>query len=168
MKNIRNITIGLCVALLATTYSFAQSMGGFEDKSPFLVGQGDAKRAYGVVIPDKVTVELPDGTVLHAGDIVMVPGENITVTDVNDEYTEQEPDAFNRFEKKEGYTAKPEGKGVVAVAIHITTPGVIVRHEDGREAKTGDTIKLIIDHEALKQTAEQAEPPTVMSGFANK
>ena len=64
--------------------------------------------------------------------------------------------------------APTEGQGVVAVAIEITTPGVVVSHTDGRTKITGDTVVFLVEHQIIMQTPEQEAPQDMMKGFQSK
>jgi hypothetical protein len=166
MNKFSKLIVGSSLALFVGTSAFAQ----FDNKLTLGVGQGQDLRAYAITIPPQVTVKLPDGTVLGPGEKVMVPGKNITVVDVEDEthttYEPAEQDVM-AFNKEVTYTEKPEGLGVVAVRIKITTPGIVVSHADGRTATTGDTVQFLILHGSIQQTPELDAPPE-MGGFENK
>jgi hypothetical protein len=166
MKKINKLILGSSLALLIGSTAFAQ----FDNKLTLGVGQGEELRAYAITLPPQVTVKMPDGSVIGPGEKIMVPGKNITVVEVEDEThaayenTDQEVTAFN---KEVTYTEKPEGLGVVALLIEITKPGVVVSHEDGRTATTGDTIQFLMLHGSIQQTPELEAPPE-MTGFENK
>jgi hypothetical protein len=166
MKKINKLIVGSSLALFIGSSAFAQ----FDDKLTLGVGQGQDLRAYAITLPPQVTVTMPDGSVIGPGEKVMVPGKNITVVEVEDEThstyqsDKQEVMAFNN---EVTYTEKPEGLGVVAVLIDITKPGVVVSHEDGRTATTGDTIQFLVLHGSIQQTPELDAPPE-MTGFGNK
>jgi hypothetical protein len=179
MLNVKNLICGLATAIIASSAALATDADfekfGFESKNAFPEGTGQESRSYGFILPEGITVTIPDGETYGPGDVIMVPGKNITVVDVDDETqdtqsTELEREAFNG-KISVADPAQAEGKGVVAVSIHITTPGLVVTAADGRSATTGDTVVLRLLHNQIMQTPEQetpAEKMQMMRGFDKK
>lgn len=179
MLNVKNLLVGLAAGVIVSSAAFADAhfeKYGFESKNAFPEGSGEENRSYGFVLPEGITVTIPDEGEFGPGDVVQVPGKNITVIDVDDETQDTEKselarEAFNSKVSVADPAQPQEGKGVVAVAIEITTPGVVVSAADGRTATTGDIVVFRLLHNQVMHTPEQETPQEKMEmlrGFDNK
>lgn len=147
MKSLRLFSTAL-VLILGTAIAHAQR---FQQES-FPPGKGKPELAYHMRVPEGVTITNKKGEVFEAGQIVMVPGANVTILEpayVKEHMKDTEFKAS--FVNEKQYVGIPEEKIQDYAIVSVVVPeGVSVHVAPDYTIQGPSSVKLIAMKESLK------------------
>ncbi|HRZ07443.1 MAG TPA: hypothetical protein P5102_15080 [Candidatus Competibacteraceae bacterium] len=163
MKFLRFCSVAL-VLLLSAVMAHAQ---GFQDSS-FPKGPGKPELKYHLLVPEGVTITNKKGEVVKGGQVVLVPGANVTILESAYVKTQMENPEFKAgFVNAENYIGMPEERVRDYAIVSIKVPeGVTV--ERGNRKITGPSQVTIMVTNKGSATADTtpAESWNTMGGFS--
>ena len=141
MKFFRTLSAALVLSLGAML-AHAQ---GWQNES-FPAGAGKPELKYHLLLPAGVTVTNKQGVVFKGGDIVTVPGKNVTVLESAYAKAQMKDPAFqSSFINEQQYTGMPEEKvrDYAIVSIQVAE-GVTVQSAGGKTIKGPSKVTLMV------------------------
>lgn len=155
------------VLLLGAVIAHAQ---GFEQKS-FPAGPGKPELKYHLRVPEGVTITNKKGEVVKGGEIVLVPGANVTILESPYVKKQMENPEFKKgFINKETYSAVPEERIRDYAIVSVKVPeGVTIQR--GETKITGPSqVTMMVTKEGSQATPDTTPPESweATGGWANK
>jgi hypothetical protein len=141
MKFLRLCSTAL-VLLLGATIAHAQA---FQDKS-FPAGLGKPELKYHLLVPDGVTITNKKGDVVKGGEVVLVPGANVTILESPYVKKQMEDPAFkSSFINETSYFGMSEEKVRDYAIVSIKVPeGVTVERGDRKITGPSQVTMMVV------------------------
>jgi hypothetical protein len=151
MKFLRLCSTAL-ILILSAVVAHAQ---GFQQES-FPPGAGKPELKYHMLVPEGVTITNKKGEVFKAGQIVMVPGTNVTILESAYVKEQMKDPAFeSSFISKKQYVGIPEERIQDYAIVSVIVPEGVTVEGFGKTIKGPSSVKLI-----AKKAEMQATPDT--------
>ncbi|MDS4043050.1 MAG: hypothetical protein RKP20_17980 [Candidatus Competibacter sp.] len=164
MKFLR-ICSTVLVLLLCAAIAHAQ---GFDDKS-FPAGYGKPELKYHLLVPDGVTITNKKGEVYKAGQIVVVPGSNVTILESAYVKEQMKDPAFeSSFVNKASYFGMSEDKVRDYAIISVKVPEGVTVQSPGKTITGPSSVTLMVVKAKMQATPNTmpAESWNTMGGWA--
>ena len=156
MKFLRLCSTAL-VLLLGAVIAHAQ---GFEQQS-FPPGMGKPELAYHMRVPEGFTITNKAGEVFKAGEIVMVPGANVTILDpVYVKAHVKDKEFKSSFINEKQYVGIPEEKIQDYAIVSILVPEGVTVQDENVTIKGPSAVTLIAKKEEVKATSNTTSAET--------
>ena len=127
--------------LLSATIAHAQ---GFEQKS-FPAGYGKPELKYHLLVPEGVTITNKKGEVLKGGQIVMVPGANVTILESAYVKTQMENPEFKAgFINAQNYVGMSEEKVRDYAIVSVKVPEGVTVQSPGKTITGTSSVTLMV------------------------
>lgn len=164
MKFLRICSTAL-VLLLSAVIAHAQ---GFQEKS-FPTGLGKPELKYHLLVPDGITVTNKKGETYKAGQIVLVPGSNVTF--LESAYVKKQmekPEFMSSFVNAESYSGMSEEKVRDYALVSVKVPEGVTVEGHGRTIKGPSSVTLMVVKAKMDATPNTtpAESWNTMGGWS--
>ncbi len=154
MKFLRFCSVVL-VLLLSATIAHAQ---GFEQKS-FPAGYGKPELKYHLLVPEGVTITNKKGEVLKGGQIVMVPGANVTILESAYVKTQMENPEFKAgFINAQNYVGMSEEKVRDYAIVSVKVPEGVTVQSPGKTITGPSSVTLMVVKAKMDATPNTIPP----------
>ncbi len=148
MKFLRICSTAL-VLLLGAVIAHAQ---GFQDKS-FPAGVGKPELKYHMLVPEGVTITNKQGEMFKAGQIVLVPGSNVTILESAYAKKQMEDAAFkSSFINEKQFVGIPEEKVRDYAIVSVKVPEGVTVEGYGKTIKGPSSVILIATKAGMEAT----------------
>ena len=164
MKFLRICSTAL-VLLLVAVIAHAQ---GFEQKS-FPAGVGKPELKYHLLVPEGVTVTNKKGEVYKAGQIVVVPGSNVTILESAYVKEQMKDTAFkSSFINEISYFGMSEEKVRDYAIVSVKVPEGVTVAGPGKTIKGPSSVTLVVTMTGMNATPDTipAESWNTMGGWS--
>jgi hypothetical protein len=163
MKFLRFCSVAL-VLLLSAVMAHAQ---GFQDSS-FPTGPGKPELKYHLLVPEGVTITNKKGEVYKAGDIVLVPGANVTILEPAYVETQmQNPEFKAGFVNAKNYVGIPKEKirdyAIVSIKVR---EGTTVATQDKKITGPSQVTVMVVNKGSATSDTTPAESWNATGGFS--
>lgn len=158
MKFFRTLSAVLALSLGAMV-AHAQ---GWQNES-FPTGPGKPELKYHLLVPAGVTITNKQGAVFKGGDVVTVPGKNVTVLEsaYAKEQMKKDPAFQSSFVNENDYVGVPEEKVRDYAIVSVVVPdGVTVQSAGGKTIKGPSKVTLMVVNKGSKATPDKAPAST--------
>ncbi len=165
MKFVRTLSAALVLSLGAML-AHAQ---GWQNES-FPAGPGKPELKYHLLVPTGVTITNKQGTVFKGGDIVTVPGKNVTVLEsaYAKEQVKKDPAFQSSFVNENEYVGIPEEKVRDYAIVSVVVPeGVTVQSAGGKTIKGPSKVTLMVVNKGSATPDKTAAPKWESAGGWN-
>lgn len=163
MKLLRLFSISL-VLLLGVVIAHAQ---GFEQKT-FPAGPPKPELKYHLIVPDGVTITNKKGEVYKAGEVVLVPGANVTILESAYVKEQMSDPAFkSSFVNENSYLGESEKKIRDYAIVSIKVPEGVTVESPGKIIKGPSQVTLMVINKGSQATPNDmsAETWNAMGGW---
>ena len=163
MKFFRMCSTAL-VLLLGAVIAHAQ---GFQNES-FAPGAGKPELQYHLLVPEGVTVTNKKGEVFKGGQIIMVPGSNVTILESAYVKAHMKDPAFqSSFMNEKQYVGIPEEKMQDYAVVSVKVPEGVTVEGLGKTIKGPSSVQLIVKKAEMEAMPDEtpAESWSAMGGW---
>jgi hypothetical protein len=163
MKFLRFCSVAL-VLLLSAVMAHAQ---GFQDSS-FPTGPGKPELKYHLLVPEGVTITNKKGEVYKAGDIVLVPGSNVTILESAYVKEQMKDNAFkSSFVNENQFVGIPEERvrDYAIVSIKVLE-GTTVATKDKKITGPSQVTVMVVNKGSATSDTTPAESWNTTGGFS--
>jgi hypothetical protein len=140
---------------------------GFQDSS-FPAGPGKPELKYHLMVPDGVTITNKKGEMFTGGQVILVPGANVTI--LESAYAKQQmdnPQFKASFINAETYSGIPEEKVRDYAIVSIKVPeGVTVVSKDRKITGPSQVTVMVVNKGSATADTTPAESWNTMGGFS--
>jgi hypothetical protein len=151
------------VLLLSAVIAHAQ---GFQDKS-FPSGPGKPELKYHLLVPEGITITNKKGEMFKAGQIVLVPGSNVTI--LESAYVKEQmkdPKFESGFINSQQYVGIPEQKVQDYAIVSVKVPeGVTVEGKGKKIIGPSQITIMVVNKGSATSDTTPAESWNTMGGF---
>jgi hypothetical protein len=152
MKFLRLCSTALML-LLGAAIAHAQ---GFDQKS-FPAGLGKPEWKYHLLVPEGVTITNKKGEVYKAGEIVLVPGANVTILESAYVKEQMKDTAFkSSFVNETQYVGVPEEKVRDYAIVSVKVPEGVTVQGPGKTIKGPSSVTLMVTKAKMDATPDTA------------
>jgi len=160
----------LCSAALVLLLSAAIAQAqGFQDSS-FPAGPGKPELKYHLLVPDGVTITNKKGEVFKGGQVVLVPGANVTI--LESAYAKQkmsDPQFKAGFLNAETYSGIPEEKVRDYAIVSVKVAEGTTVESKGKKITGPSQVTIIVTNKgSATSDTTPAESWKATGGFTNK
>ena len=164
MKFLRIFSTAL-VLLLSAVIAHAQA---FQDKS-FPAGLGKPELKYHLLVPEGITITNKKGDVVKSGEVVVVPGANVTI--LESAYVKKQmesPEFKSSFVNAESYSGMSEEKVRDYALVSVKVPEGVTVEGHGRAIKGPSSVTLMVAKAKMDATPNttSAESWNTMGGWS--
>jgi len=166
MKFLRFCSVAL-VLLLSAVMAHAQ---GFQDLS-FPVGPGKPELKYHMLVPEGVTITNKKGEVYKAGQIVLVPGSNVTILESAYVKEQMKDPAFqSSFVNEKQFVGIPEERVRDYAIVSVKVPEGVTVEGFGKTITGPSSVTLIATRAGMDATPDTtpSESWNTMGGWGGK
>ena len=166
MKFLRLCSTAL-VLLLGVAIAHAQ---GFEGKS-FPAGAGKPELKYHLLVPEGVTITNKKGDVVKGGEVVLVPGANVTILESPYVKEQMKDPAFqSSFVNAEQYVGMPEERVRDYAIVSVKVPEGVTIEGYGKTIKGPSSVTMTVVKAKMDATPDTtpAESWNTMGGWGGK
>ena len=164
MKLLRLCSTAL-VLLLSATIAHAQA---FQEKS-FPAGLGKPELKYHLLVPDGVTITNKKGDVVTGGEVVLVPGANVTILESPYVKKQMNDTAFkSSFVNETSYSGMPEEKVRDYAIGSVKVPEGVTVQSPGKTITGPSSVTLMVTMAGMNATPDTipAESWNTMGGWS--
>ena len=166
MKFLRLCSTAL-VLLLGVVIAHAQ---GFQQQS-FQPGAGKPELKYHLLVPEGVTITNKKGEVIKGGQVILVPGANVTILESPFVKKQMEDPAFeSNFVNAETYSGVPEERIRDYAIVSVIVPEGVTVERGARKITGPSQVTMMVTTQGSQATPDTTPPETwkATGGFGQK